>query len=290
MLRAPSGGRPGDCLAIPKEASEKLLGTARRDRFTDSMTTITRFCLVLHNHQPIGNFDHVFEQAYQDSYLPFLDVFERYGDLKISLHTSGSLMEWLDEHHPEYVDRLAALVSAGPDRDHRRGVLRADPGDDSVAGPRRPDPQLHALAGEPAGRRRSAACGCPSGSGSSRSLSDLADAGIEYTVLDDFHFKNAGLTEDAAARLLPDRGRRAACSRLSRQRAAALHDPLRATRRRRSTTCGGIGRAASERGGRLRRRRREVRHLAGDQEARLRRRLAAAVLRRPGGQPATGSR
>ena len=26
--------------------------------------------------------------------------------------------------------------------------------------------------------------------------SDLADAGIEYTVLDDFHFKNAGLDDD----------------------------------------------------------------------------------------------
>ena len=37
-----------------------------------------RLCLVLHNHQPIGNFDGVFEQAYQDSYLPFLDVFESY--------------------------------------------------------------------------------------------------------------------------------------------------------------------------------------------------------------------
>ena len=60
-----------------------------------------RFCLVLHNHQPIGNFDSVFEQAYQDSYLPFLNVFEQYpDDLRISLHTSGPLMEWLDEHHP----------------------------------------------------------------------------------------------------------------------------------------------------------------------------------------------
>ncbi|MGE0757800.1 MAG: alpha-amylase, partial [Pirellulaceae bacterium] len=72
-----------------------------------------RFCLVLHNHQPIGNFENVFEQAFQDSYAPFLDVFERYSDLKISLHTSGPLMEWLDQRHPEYLDRVAALVAAG---------------------------------------------------------------------------------------------------------------------------------------------------------------------------------
>ena len=50
-----------------------------------------RFCLVLHNHQPIGNFDHVLEDAFRDSYLPFLDVFEEYDDLKLSLHTSGPL-------------------------------------------------------------------------------------------------------------------------------------------------------------------------------------------------------
>ena len=77
------------------------------------MTHTIRFCLVLHNHQPIGNFDGVFEQAYQDSYLPFLDVFEPYRDLRISLHTSGPLMEWLDQTHGEYLDRLAGLVAAG---------------------------------------------------------------------------------------------------------------------------------------------------------------------------------
>ena len=75
------------------------------------MTSALRLCLVLHNHQPIGNFDGVFEQAYQDSYLPFLDVFEQYpAELKISLHTSGPLMEWLDQKHGEYLDRVAKLV------------------------------------------------------------------------------------------------------------------------------------------------------------------------------------
>ena len=37
-----------------------------------------RFVLALHNHQPVGNFDDVFQQAYEDSYRPFLDVFSRY--------------------------------------------------------------------------------------------------------------------------------------------------------------------------------------------------------------------
>ncbi len=75
------------------------------------MTHPVRLCLALHNHQPVGNFDGVFEQSYGDSYLPFLDVFDRYPELRISLHTSGPLIEWLDAQHPEYLDRLAAGMS-----------------------------------------------------------------------------------------------------------------------------------------------------------------------------------
>ncbi|MEX2561597.1 MAG: 4-alpha-glucanotransferase, partial [Pirellulales bacterium] len=71
------------------------------------MAHTIRFVLALHNHQPIGNFAGVLEQAYQESYRAFLDVFERYPTLKVSLHTSGSLMEWMAERHPEYIDRLA---------------------------------------------------------------------------------------------------------------------------------------------------------------------------------------
>src|SRR5215831_1362250 len=63
------------------------------------MNPSVRLVLLFHNHQPVGNFDGVFEQAYQDSYLPFLEVFERYEHLKIGLHTSGPLVEWLDAHH-----------------------------------------------------------------------------------------------------------------------------------------------------------------------------------------------
>src|SRR5438128_2540007 len=32
-----------------------------------------RFAFALHNHQPVGNFDNVFAQAYGEGYAPFLD-------------------------------------------------------------------------------------------------------------------------------------------------------------------------------------------------------------------------
>ena len=69
--------------------------------------------LVLHAHQPIGNFDWVVEQNYRLSYLPFIECLERHPAVSVSLHYSGVLLEWLDKHHPEYMNRLRALREAG---------------------------------------------------------------------------------------------------------------------------------------------------------------------------------
>ena len=154
-----------------------------------------RLCLVLHNHQPVGNFDGVFEAAYQDSYKPFLDVFEPYEKLSISLHTSGPLIQWLDQNHPEYLDRLANLVAAGrieivggafyepiltmiPARD-RRGQITSFT---KYLGDR-----LNA---------RVRGMWMPERVWESSLTTDLAASEIEYTILDDHHFRAAGLTDD----------------------------------------------------------------------------------------------
>ena len=133
-----------------------------------AMTNPIRFCLVLHNHQPIGNFDGVFEQAYQDSYLPFLDVFEPYGDLRLSLHTSGPLLEWLDDHHPDYVDRLARLVAAGRIEivggAYYEPILTMIPSRDRIGQIER----LHASGSSRVWRPACRGCGFPNGCGNSR--------------------------------------------------------------------------------------------------------------------------
>jgi len=154
-----------------------------------------RLCLVLHNHQPVGNFDGVFEEAYQDSYLPFLEVFEPYTDLKISIHTSGPLMKWLESNHPEYLSRLGALVEAG--RIEIIGgafyepILTMIPRRDRVG-------QITTFSHWLEERL------CPKVKGmwmpervwESNLASAVADAGIEYTVLDDYHFRRAGMKNE----------------------------------------------------------------------------------------------
>ena len=69
-----------------------------------------RFCLVLHNHQPVGNLEEVLEQAWQDSYQPFLDLLGSRPEIRISLHISGPLLLWLEAHRPDYLNQVKHLV------------------------------------------------------------------------------------------------------------------------------------------------------------------------------------
>lgn len=154
-----------------------------------------QLCLVLHNHQPVGNFDDVFEAAYQDSYLPFLEVFEPFTDLKISLHTSGPLMQWLQTNHPDYLNRIAQLVEAG--RIEIIGgafyepILTMIPKRDRVG-------QITRFSKWLEERLCSKINGMwmPERIWESCLTESLADAGIRYTLLDDYHFRRAGLKNE----------------------------------------------------------------------------------------------
>jgi alpha-amylase/alpha-mannosidase (GH57 family) len=69
--------------------------------------------LLIHAHQPVGNFDEVMEYTYVRSYLPFVDCLSRHPHVRMGLHYSGSLLEWLAAHHPEYLAQIAALAARG---------------------------------------------------------------------------------------------------------------------------------------------------------------------------------
>src|SRR3989454_8388643 len=97
--------------------------------------------LLFHNHQPVGNFPWVFQQVYQEAYLPMLEALERHPKIRLSLHYTGSLLDWLEEVHPEFLERIAALakrdqveiVSGG----YYEPILPSIPDDDKVAQIRR---------------------------------------------------------------------------------------------------------------------------------------------------------
>jgi alpha-amylase len=151
--------------------------------------------LVFHNHQPVGNFDWVLDELYAQAYLPMLDCVERHPRVKIALHYTGFLLDYLRERHPDFLKRVRARVQAGqvevlgggyfepilpsiPDRDkHRQLVALREAVEDSFG--RRPR-----------GLWLAERVWEPSLAG------DLAEAGYEYTVLDDSHFKMVGIAGD----------------------------------------------------------------------------------------------
>jgi 4-alpha-glucanotransferase len=147
--------------------------------------------LLIHAHQPVGNFEDVLERAYQQSYLPFVEVLSRHPTVRMGLHYTGSLLEWIERAHPEYFDRLRGLV--------RRGQIE-------IVGGGYYEPILIAI--PPADRHEQIARladyvekhfgARPRGAWLAERVwepqlpSSLAPAGVEYTLVDDNHFLGAG--------------------------------------------------------------------------------------------------
>jgi len=69
-----------------------------------------KFAFGIHNHQPIGNFEQVFEKACKKCYSPFLELLEKYPFFKLSLHYCGILFDWLFDNHPELIEKLKTLI------------------------------------------------------------------------------------------------------------------------------------------------------------------------------------
>ncbi|MGC8650346.1 MAG: alpha-amylase/4-alpha-glucanotransferase domain-containing protein [Hydrogenobaculum sp.] len=64
----------------------------------------------IHCHQPVGNFDYVFEEAYEKAYKPFIDFFYKHEDFKFSAHFSGILFEWFLKNKKDFIEKLADMV------------------------------------------------------------------------------------------------------------------------------------------------------------------------------------
>lgn len=159
------------------------------------MQSRLRLVLAIHNHQPIGNFEGVFEEAYQDSYLPFLEMLNEFPGIPISLHNSGSLLEWLVEAHPEYIDRVREMVARGQIEilggPFYEPIMANIPRRDRIGQIEAYSRYLEQLFGSPV-----KGMWVPERVWEPTFVSDISSAGIEYTVLDDYHFRCAGLTDD----------------------------------------------------------------------------------------------
>jgi alpha-amylase len=165
--------------------------------------------LVIHNHQPVGNFGWVIEDVYEHAYSPMLGALERHPGVHLGLHYTGPLLQWLTAHRPEAIAQIRRLIDRGqveivgggyyepilvtlPDRDRHGQLVRMSDELELIFGRRPAGAWLAERVWEP-------------------SLAyDLAEAGYRWTVLDDNHLRAASIREDEmwTAFTTDDRGRR----------------------------------------------------------------------------------
>jgi alpha-amylase/alpha-mannosidase (GH57 family) len=72
-----------------------------------------RFLFVLHNHQPLGNFDGVIQTLMERAYRPLLEAVGGRPAIKLTLHLSGPLLLWLERRASDYLDLVGELVQRG---------------------------------------------------------------------------------------------------------------------------------------------------------------------------------
>ena len=151
--------------------------------------------LTLHNHQPIGNFGWVFGEVFERAYNPMAEALTRHPTVRVGLHYSGPLLEWLRAERPEFIADLRALVdreqieilggglyepvlASLPERDRVGQLLRMADTVEATFGRRPTGAWLAERVWEP---------DVPT---------SLVAAGYGWTILDDSHFRAAAIPED----------------------------------------------------------------------------------------------
>jgi hypothetical protein len=148
-----------------------------------------------HNNQPVGNFDYIIENVYQRAYKPFLSIINNYTDFPVTLHYSGILLQWLEEHHPEFImllvemtkNKQVELLGGG----FYEPVLSMIPNPDKIG----QIEHLTTFLRQRFGRR-------PRGFWVTERVWEpshaftLSASGIEYIFLDDIHIKSGGVEDN----------------------------------------------------------------------------------------------
>ena len=151
--------------------------------------------MVIHNHQPVGNFGFVFEDNHRLTYQPMRVALEGHPKVRVSVLYTGPLLQWLSAEKPgtlAQIKRLAALeqveILGGG---YYEPVLASLPQRDRLGQLERMADELETLFGKR-----------PRGAWLAERVWEpdlpvaLVDAGYEYLVLDDAHLRAAAIPDE----------------------------------------------------------------------------------------------
>lgn len=156
------------------------------------MKTHINLIFGVHSHQPIGNFDEVFRKSFETCYGPFLETLARHPGVRVALHYSGCLLEWIEDNEPACIDRIASLAASGQVEMLSGGfyepILPIIPRDDAVGQIQLMNDYIRRRFGQQArGMWLAERVWEP------HLPSIISEAGLKYTLIDDTQFVCAGL-------------------------------------------------------------------------------------------------
>jgi alpha-amylase len=151
--------------------------------------------ICFHFHQPVDNFEFVFEDCYKKAYGPLVDNLYKYPEVKVSLHFSGNLLEWFLENKSEFIEKLKIMARRGQleliGGGYYEPMFAIIPYHDKIAQIKK----LSTLIKEEFGLD-------VKGAWLSERVwepnypSFLSKAGLKYVIIDDNHLRSSGLTEE----------------------------------------------------------------------------------------------
>ncbi|WP_303852659.1 alpha-amylase/4-alpha-glucanotransferase domain-containing protein [Seleniivibrio woodruffii] len=150
--------------------------------------------LGIHCHQPVENFYHVVDIAVEKSYQPFFELLLKKPAMKVSVHYSGWLFEYIKNYHKDLFGMMQDANRAGQTEFFSGGfyepVLAAIPSRDRKE-------QIKKLNGFIEDNFKVSPKGLwlTERVWDSSIIPDCADCGIEYVIVDDYHFIAAGFYE-----------------------------------------------------------------------------------------------
>ncbi|MDO8890981.1 MAG: DUF1926 domain-containing protein [Sulfurimicrobium sp.] len=155
------------------------------------MTKSVALLLGVHAHQPVGNFPEVLQDAHARCYGPFIRTLYRYPDFPFALHFSGWLLDYLLQHYPEDMVMLKSMVQRGQvelvGAGETEPVLAVIPNRDRIGQIVTLSDKLEKKFGQ-----RPVGAWLTERVWEATVVPALADAGIQYVTVDDYHFLCTG--------------------------------------------------------------------------------------------------
>lgn len=151
--------------------------------------------IVIHSHQPVGNFEWVYAEAFEKAYLPFVELLEKHPKIRLSLHYTGCLFDWFIAKEPSFMKRLKRLADDGRVEFLTGGyyepILPLIPEEDRLGQIKLLNDFIETNFGQnPEGIWIAERVWEPS------LVRTMSSAGAKYATLDDFHFTLTGFEQE----------------------------------------------------------------------------------------------